>query len=409
MKKKVLLFMICSFLSVTAFASYEEGVSAVKRKDYASAIQEFTASAEQGDRSSQSALGEMYQNGIGVERDFNKALLWHSKAAEQGAKLSQYNLGYMYFTWQGVNQEYIQALSWLRKAADQGEVNAQHLIGVMFFKGLGVENNHQEAFGWFRKAADQGVAASQAMLGVMYFNGAGVETNFPESASWYRKAAEQGLVEAQFQLGVLYFKGIGVEKNLKEADRLLKLAADKGVGKDVIQTIQRYKECAKKANTELFGELLNCTSREDLRLALINGGAVATRVDSDYWYDQYDSSAVMDGTSELSIGYIDGKFAHGYYKFPAGMDTGKVVEVRDMVSRKYGKPSISKGKASLGEVTYTWKLKDGVKLEVLRGWPDTTVYLTYTHLANYAEMQARLERQERAAEEEKLKKQSNAF
>ncbi len=80
-----------------------------------------------------------------------------------------------------------------------------------------------------------------------------------------------------------------------------------------------------------------------------------------------------------------------------------------MVSSKYGKPVTSNGKPSLGPVTYTWKLKDGIRIEVARDWPDTTVYLSFINPENFAAMNAEQERWKQADENEKRSKQSEAF
>ncbi|HEB93912.1 MAG TPA: sel1 repeat family protein [Gammaproteobacteria bacterium] len=50
---------------------------------------------EQGDVQSQSIVGGIYQNGLGVSRDLNQALFWHQKAAANGSVNSQYSLAYI--------------------------------------------------------------------------------------------------------------------------------------------------------------------------------------------------------------------------------------------------------------------------------------------------------------------------
>jgi hypothetical protein len=142
-----------------------------------------------------------------------------------------------------------------------------------------------------------------------------------------------------------------------------------------------------------------------------NAGAKATREDNSYWYDSYDSSSLLEGSSELLIGYEieHGKFARAQYKFDAIVNAGKVMEVRDMVVGKYGKPSGKSGNPSVGEVKYTWKLKDGIQVEVSRGWPDTTVYLAYIHPANFAKMEREMKEQDQQQENEKRSKQNKAF
>ncbi|TAJ79499.1 MAG: hypothetical protein EPO42_06155 [Gallionellaceae bacterium] len=165
----------------------------------------------------------------------------------------------------------------------------------------------------------------------------------------------------------------------------------------------------KKSSTLIFGEALNCTSKFALRQTLKVGGLKATREDDGYWYDLCDSSTVLEGSSKLSVAYIEEKFAKAYYTFPSSMDADKVVEVRNMVASKYGQPTSSSGNPSVGEVSYTWNLKGGIKVEVSCGWPDTTVTLSYVHPVNFAAIEAEQERQKQAEKAEKYSKQNKAF
>lgn len=311
--------------------------------------------------------------------------------------------------------DYVTALKEWQPLAEQGNVDAQHNLGVMYGNGLGVQKNDAESIRWCRKAADQGDANAQTRLAGMYFKGEGVQKDDAEAFKWYRKASEQGNLIAQGLLGFMYANGNGVEKNLGEAERVLKLVvsngndSQKGFAKEILATIQESKACLKKASTMLFGEALNCTTKGVLRRVLKNGGLKVIREDDGYWYDQYDSSEALEGSNELSVAYIGEKFAKADYKFNSNMDTGKVVEVRNMVNSKYGKPAISSGNPNVGEVKYVWNLKDGIKVEVTRGWPDTTVYLQYIHPANFADIEEEQARQKQEAEAKKLSKQNKAF
>lgn len=407
MMKQLAAFLIAVTLSATAWAGFDAGVAAYKAKDYATALKEWQLLAEQGDTAAQNVIGVMYQYGEGVKQDFALAISWYRKAAEQGNANAQYNLGLLYTLGNGVQQSFPEAASWYRKAAEQGLGIAQEELGGMYRSGLGVKKDLSEAARWFRKAAEQGSGGAQNELGLIYTFGDGVQQNYAEAVAWYRKAADQGNSDAIGNLGWHTAKGWGTDKNLVEAERLLKLAASKG--NEWAKGKLNIVACLKKASTTIFGEALNCTSKDELRFAIKSGGAKVKREDNGFWYDQYDSSAVLDGTSELSVAYINNKFAKAYYQFNSSMNTHKVVEVRDMVVSKYGKPSSSSGDPSLGEVSYTWKLKDGIKVEVSRGWPDTTVYLYYIHPVNVAAMETEMELQEQAEKAEKRGKQNRAF
>ena len=59
----------------------------------AATVEELRKDAGQGDVESQYRLGQRYEAGKGVKRDFAKAAEWYGKAARQGNARDQTNLG----------------------------------------------------------------------------------------------------------------------------------------------------------------------------------------------------------------------------------------------------------------------------------------------------------------------------
>lgn len=59
-------------------------------------IQELKTLAEGGDAESQNNLGNAYQDGLGIEKDYVKAVEWYQKAAKQGyEKAKAENVSYL--------------------------------------------------------------------------------------------------------------------------------------------------------------------------------------------------------------------------------------------------------------------------------------------------------------------------
>src|SRR4029453_4363187 len=81
-----------------AWAGFAEGAAAWGNQDYATALQEFLASAHQGDAASQYMLCNMYRHGQGVSEDYPLAVQWCHKAAEKGNSEAQLSLGVIYLT-----------------------------------------------------------------------------------------------------------------------------------------------------------------------------------------------------------------------------------------------------------------------------------------------------------------------
>ncbi len=70
----------------------------------------------------------LYRNGLGVDRNFKKAIYWFTKSANQGNNYAQYNLGIMYEYGQGVDQNTELAKYWYSLAAKSGDKNALEIL-----------------------------------------------------------------------------------------------------------------------------------------------------------------------------------------------------------------------------------------------------------------------------------------
>jgi TPR repeat protein len=98
----------------------EDADAAYGKNDYATAFRLFRLLADQGDATTQTRLGQMYEAGQSVPEDYAEAVAWYRRAANQGFKIAQWLLGTMYQTGYGVPQDYVQALMWYNLSATQG-------------------------------------------------------------------------------------------------------------------------------------------------------------------------------------------------------------------------------------------------------------------------------------------------
>jgi len=208
--------------------SLEDGLAAVNRGDYATALRLFQPLAEQGNAWAQSNLGVMYEKGEGVAQDYREAIKWFRLAAAQGNTKAQRNLGNMYEQGNGVTQDYKEAIKWYRLSAEQGNADAQFNLGIMYEQGNGVTQDYKEAIKWYRLSAEQGNADAQYNLGGMYLWRKGVTQDYKEAIKWYRLSAEQGHAWARYNLGTMYQQGNGVAQDYKEAIKWYRLSAEQG-------------------------------------------------------------------------------------------------------------------------------------------------------------------------------------
>jgi FimV-like protein len=63
---------------------YQQGVTLEKRGDEVGAFKAYLEAGEAGHGLAQRKLGELYDNGDGVPRDYQSSLKWYQKAREQG-------------------------------------------------------------------------------------------------------------------------------------------------------------------------------------------------------------------------------------------------------------------------------------------------------------------------------------
>lgn len=168
---------------------------------------------------------------------------------------------------------------------------------------------------------------------------------------------------------------------------------------------------AEQKALELFGVPLKGATRDQLREAFKQNGLRATREENNYWADTYNAQGVLDGASDFQAGYVaaTGKFAYARYTFPGFMNTQLVGKVINMVVTKYGRPSSENGSYGLGEVTAKWNMGQGMQIEVSRGWPDTTTYLSFTDSGAYKQMLAEIDAEKKAQAAQQVKAQSKAF
>lgn len=160
----LLLGLAC--LAVPAHADdYAMGLAALEAGNAALAIELWRPLAESGDVESQFGLGVMYNDGLGVERDYIEANYWFLRAAEQGHAPSQFNLGNAYKNGTGTAPAPGMAVHWWRKAAEQGFGPAQFNLGSALLEGNGIQRDRVAALRWYRRAAANGHPQAQTFLG----------------------------------------------------------------------------------------------------------------------------------------------------------------------------------------------------------------------------------------------------
>lgn len=164
-------------------------------------------------------LGRYFYHGLGVERDYAKALECYRKAAELKSEWAMEQIGWCYEKGLGVPADEKEAFSWYRKAAENGQAWSMGQLALWYETGRGTEKNPSQAYYWYRKNAEAEPANrwAQESLGRCHENALGTKKDDREALRWYRKAADAGSLWAGEQAGRFFEEGLGTEKDPEKA------------------------------------------------------------------------------------------------------------------------------------------------------------------------------------------------
>ena len=108
-----------------------EAQAALDAENYPEALRLLQAQALNGNAAAETMIGDMYFQGLGVQQDYDRALLWYRRAAKRNYADAQFNLGNMYLLGEGVLQDDRKARDWYQKAANQGhKAAARNLANI---------------------------------------------------------------------------------------------------------------------------------------------------------------------------------------------------------------------------------------------------------------------------------------
>ena len=173
-------------------------------------------------------LGTVYEFGIGVQANFEKAADHYARAHLKGSTLATVALGDLYARGQGVETDLDRAASLYREAAEAGHSGAQFRLGRAYIDGEGVESDPEKAIKWLKSAIEAGHVRAMVWLGFVYEIGLSNAPNLREAEHWYQKAAEQGDVVGQTTLGEFYATGNEEEIDIDKAKEWFEKAIDQG-------------------------------------------------------------------------------------------------------------------------------------------------------------------------------------
>jgi hypothetical protein len=211
----------------------------------------YQKASEQNLAVAETNLALMYQNGIGVDKDYRKAYELHLKAAQDGDPNGYANIGNMYLSGLFVNKDIDKALEYFNKAADLGNYSGLTNLAIMYQTGNGVPLDGNKAVSYYERARKiDHTGAADYNLGVLYYSGCGsVRQDYSKAFEHFENSAKKGYAPAKYNMGIMYLKGQYVRQSESSAIIYIEEAAE--------QKFQPAVEYMKKLNRAKMNNGLN--------------------------------------------------------------------------------------------------------------------------------------------------------
>lgn len=127
-----------------------------------------------------------------MQKNYSQAKYWFEKATLKGNGPGMHGLAYLYEYGLGVTADINKAIELYENAGNAGHVDAMFNLGLMYLNGKKVTGNPSKSRYWFKKAAERGDAEAMVYLGQSYIVGDSVMQNQEEALYWFKKSCDAG-------------------------------------------------------------------------------------------------------------------------------------------------------------------------------------------------------------------------
>jgi len=199
---------------------YEEGTKTIPQS-YQQAITWYKKAAEQGDPEAMQRIAHVYEK----MDDAQNAIYWYEQIRYErritrnlDEATAQHHLGNLYEHGQVVAKDYAQAIHWYQKAAANKHFDSHFSLSELYATSEGVTQNTQQAKEWLHKA----VAVAEDGWDFRKIGDASKALHdYPNAILCYEKAAEENDVDSHLSLSQLYATDEGVTQNTQQAKEWL--------------------------------------------------------------------------------------------------------------------------------------------------------------------------------------------
>lgn len=160
--------------------------------------------------------------------------LWKMKrAAKAGNGDVAFEVGVAYLNGIGTEKDIDKAVEFLKMGAEAGSPDAALTLGNLLQAGYVCNKKYKicdpdTAFKLFGIAAEGGLAAGFYRMGLMYRDGVSVPQDMEKALELFTTASEKGFDPASVALYHMYKSGFGTEPDMEKALAYLRIAAENG-------------------------------------------------------------------------------------------------------------------------------------------------------------------------------------
>lgn len=175
---------------------------------YKKALDGFLAieSKDQADDNLLYKIGTMYKNGLGTDKDIEKAIAYFKQSAELNNKHALYEFGKLMLEGNHIDKDITKALEYLENSIKLENINAKRYLAQEYISGEHIEQDIEKGITMLTELSDSGDALSSYKLGKIYFKGEVTYRDWDKAEKYLLKAAESKSEYAQYTLGKLYLE-----------------------------------------------------------------------------------------------------------------------------------------------------------------------------------------------------------
>ena len=166
------IFFGLLFFPFLLFCNYDKAIELYKNKQYPESILEFKRFIDseiehEKKKDAMYNLAIIYDFGLGIKEDKDKAVNWYKKASNLNHKIAQFNLAWMFYNGEKLEKNNFEAFNYYLKSANQGYNKAQFNLANLYFAGEGTMKDYVESYKWFKLSSLNGIKESEKFLSTL--------------------------------------------------------------------------------------------------------------------------------------------------------------------------------------------------------------------------------------------------